>query len=70
MSEADPYLEADVERIVRALAKPPGVLTRARSLWTWRTGFRRPDGAAAAGEAQRDLTRLTPLPFLGARIGV
>ncbi len=30
VSEADRYLEADVERIVRALAKPPGVLTRAQ----------------------------------------
>jgi hypothetical protein len=30
VSEADPYLEADVERIVRALAKSPGVLTRAQ----------------------------------------
>ena len=30
MSEADRYPAADVERIVRALAKPPGVLTRAQ----------------------------------------
>jgi len=30
VSEADPYPDADVERIVRALAKPPGVLTRAQ----------------------------------------
>ena len=30
VSEADRYLEADVERIVRALAKSPGVLTRAQ----------------------------------------
>ena len=30
MSEADRYLEADVERIVRALAKSHGVLPRAQ----------------------------------------